>query len=221
MAQYLGLDGFRFGWVAAWIDDLGRQGFDYSADLLRLIQIPHKRAMIDIPVGLPDTGYRNCDVQAQEWLGSSVFLGARRNLLKFESPHEANSYYWRYEGRGFGISRQLWGLKCKIKQVDDIMTPDRQLILRETHPELVFWSRNRKRTLEKKKTDAGRKERMKILKRLGFSEIERWLELRFGTGIGRDDLIDACACAVAARDAAASIGDAKCDAKGLRMEMNY
>jgi predicted RNase H-like nuclease len=221
MAQYLGLDGFRFGWVAAWIDDLGRQGFDYSSDLLSLIRIPHKRAMIDIPIGLPDTGYRTCDVQAHDWLGSSVFLGARRNLLRFESPDEANSYYWNHEGKGSGISRQLWGLKCKIKQVDDIMTPDRQRIIRETHPELVFWSRNRKRNLKKKKTDAGRKERMRILKRSGFGEIERWLSLRFGTGIGRDDLIDACACAVAARDATASVGDSKYDANGLRMEINY
>ena len=123
MAYYLGLDGFRFGWVAAWIDDVGRQGFDYSASLLRLLQIPHKSAMIDIPIGLPDEGYRNCDLKAQGWLGSSVFLGARRNLFDFESSDEANSYYWKHEGKGFGISRQLWCLKSKIKEVDDIMTP--------------------------------------------------------------------------------------------------
>jgi predicted RNase H-like nuclease len=105
--MYLGLDGFRFGWVAVWIDDAGRQGFDYSTSLLHLLKIPHKSAMIDIPIGLPDDGYRNCDLKAKKWLGSSVFLGARRNLSKFESPDEANSYYWKHEGRGFGISRQL------------------------------------------------------------------------------------------------------------------
>ena len=219
--MYLGLDGFRFGWVAAWIDDVGRQGFDYSSSLLRLLQIPHKSAMVDIPIGLPDKGYRNCDLKAQEWLGSSVFLGARRSLFKFESPDEANSYYWNHEGKGFGISRQLWCLKYKIKEVDDIMTPSRQCVVSETHPELVFWARNGKQALEKKKTDAGRKERMRILKNLGFSEIERWLELRFGTGIGRDDLIDACACAIAARDATMSIGGSERDAKGLRMEINF
>ncbi len=30
MARYLGFDGYRRGWVAAWIEDDGRQGFDYS-----------------------------------------------------------------------------------------------------------------------------------------------------------------------------------------------
>ena len=82
--MYLGMDGFRLGWVAAWIDDAGRQGFDYSAGVPRLLQIPHKRAMIDIPIGLPNEGHRNCDLKAQ--VGSSVFLGARRNLFEFESP---------------------------------------------------------------------------------------------------------------------------------------
>jgi predicted RNase H-like nuclease len=101
------------------------------------------------------------------------------------------------------------------------MTPGRQRVVSETHPELVFWTRNRKQILEKKKTDAGRRERMRILKNLGFSEIERWLDLRYGTGIGRDDLIDACACAIAARDATMSIGDSRRDAKGLRMEINF
>jgi predicted RNase H-like nuclease len=219
--MYLGLDGYRFGWVAAWIDDGGRHGFDYSTILMRLLKIPHKRAMIDIPIGLPHEGYRNCDLKARKLLGSSVFLGARRNLFEFESPDEANSYYWKHEGKGFGISRQLWCLKCKIKEVDDTMTPGRQRIISETHPELVFWTRNRKRALERKKTNTGRQERIRILRNLGFSEIERWLEQRFGTGIGRDDLIDACACAVASRHATTSIGDSKRDAKGLLMEINF
>jgi predicted RNase H-like nuclease len=148
-------------------------------------------------------------------------LGARRNLVKFKSADEANSYYWKHEGRGFGISRQLWSLKCKIKEVDDIVTPGSQRVIRETHPELVFWTRNRRKALGKKKTDAGREERIRILSNLGFTETKRWLALRFGTGIGRDDLIDACACAIAARDATISIGDSKRDVKGLRMEINF
>ena len=221
MVKYLGLDGFRLGWVAAWIDDSGRQGFDYSERLERLLQIPHKRAMIDMPIGLPEAGYRKCDLQGREWVGSSVFLGARRNLLGFGSLAEANSHYWEHEGRGRGISCQLWNLRCKISEVDAIMTPSRQRVLCEAHPELVFWSRNRKQALNRKKSDMGRKQRIAILKDLGFSEIERWLGLRRGTGIGRDDLIDACACAVAARDATERIGASKRDAKGLRMEINF
>ena len=106
--------------------------------------------MIDIPIGLPDEGYRNCDLKAQGWLGSSVFLGARRNLFDFESSDEANSYYWKHEGKGFGISRQLWCLKSKIKEVDDIMTPGRQYVVGETHPELVFWNETENKLWKKK-----------------------------------------------------------------------
>jgi hypothetical protein len=44
-----------------------------------------------------------------------------------------------------------------------------------------------------------RKQRIEILKRMGFKNIEAMLGRRWGTGIGRDDLIDAYACAIAAR----------------------
>src|SRR5207244_13377913 len=50
--QYLGLDGFRRGWVAASIDEQGNHGFDYSPSLSRLLSMPHERAMIDMPIGL-------------------------------------------------------------------------------------------------------------------------------------------------------------------------
>ena len=95
MSIFIGIDGFRLGWVAVWIDECGRQGFDYSHSLLRLLSYPHARVMIDIPIGLPERGDRACDRQAQQFLGASVFTGARRGLLKFETQAEANEYYRR------------------------------------------------------------------------------------------------------------------------------
>jgi predicted RNase H-like nuclease len=80
LALYLGLDGFRGGRVAAWIDDHSNHGFDYSPGLSRLLSMPHKRAMIDMPIGLKLSGHRRCDIRARELIGPSVFLGARRNL---------------------------------------------------------------------------------------------------------------------------------------------
>ena len=221
MARYIGLDGFRWGWVAAWIDDTGSQGFDYSPNIGRLLSLPHRRAMVDIPIGLPDTGYRECDVEARRRLGTSVFLGARRNLLEFCSQADANQHYWSFEGEGMGVSAQLWNIRKKIKEVDDIVTPHRQRRICETHPELIFQSRNCNELLSGKKTEAGRQQRLAILIRLGFTQIDHWLELRFRTGIGRDDLIDACACAIAARDATTKIGGGKPDSRGLRMEMHF
>lgn len=221
MAQYLGFDGFRGGWVAAWIDDRGDHGFDYSHGLGRLLAIPHKRAMIDMPIGLKLSGHRRCDISARELVGSSVFLGARRNLWEFPSQAFANQYYWRHEGPGMGISCQLWSIGDKIKEVDDFMTPERQATIKEAHPELIFLKLNDHVRLERKKSEAGRNQRIKLLADRGFVKISKWLTHRYGTGIGRDDLIDACACAVAARDSNARLGGDEIDPRGLRMEINY
>jgi predicted RNase H-like nuclease len=83
LSRYLGVDGFRSGWVAAWIDDDGEGGFDHSPSLGRLLTPLHARAMIDIPIGLKGSGHRKCDVAAGALLGPSVFVGACRNLWRF------------------------------------------------------------------------------------------------------------------------------------------
>ncbi|WP_431202808.1 DUF429 domain-containing protein [Bradyrhizobium betae] len=221
MPNYLGLDGFRFGWVAAWIDDRGDHGFDYSPGLTRLLAMPHAHAMIDMPIGLKPSGYRCCDRQARKLIGPAVFLGARRDLWKFSDMGAANRHYWEHEGRGRGVSAQLWNIREKMKEVDDFMTPEKQETIREAHPELIFWNLADEVRLEPKTSPQGRKQRIELLQGRGFTKIERWLTLRYGTGIGRDDLIDACACAVAARDSKQRVGGDETDPCGLRMEINY
>ena len=221
VSRYLGLDGFRGGWVAACIDEQGNQGFDYSCGLSRLLSIPHRRAMIDMPVGLKMAGHRNCDIRAREWVGASVFLGARRNLWEFPDQASANQYYWEHEGPRTGISCQLWNIRDKIREVDDFITPERQATIGEAHPELIFFRINNHVRLQPKTSETGRNQRIRILVDRGFGRISKWLTQRHGTGIGRDDLIDACACAVAARDSIARFGGDEIDSRGLRMEINY
>jgi predicted RNase H-like nuclease len=221
VTRYLGLDGFRRGWVAAWIDDQGDHGFDYSPGLGRLLSMPHQQAMIDMPIGLKIAGHRKCDISARELLGASVFVGARRNLWEFSDQASANRCYWRDEGPGMGVSCQLWNIRDKIKEVDDFITPERQTTIGETHPELIFWKLGGPLRLQGKKSELGRDQRIRILADQGFVRLSKWLTQRYGTGIGRDDLIDACACAVAARDSNARLGDDEVDSRGLRMEINY
>jgi predicted RNase H-like nuclease len=221
LVPYLGLDGFRGGWVAAWIDGHGNHGFDYSSSIGRLLSIPHQRAMIDMPIGLKLSGHRECDIRARELVGASVFLGARRNLWEFQDQASANQYYWRHEGPGMGVSCQLWNIRDKIKEVDDFITPDRQATIGEAHPELIFWKLGDPLRLDGKKSALGRDQRIKLLADRGFVKLSKWLTQRYGTGIGRDDLIDACACAVAARDSTSRLGGAEVDIRGLRMEINY
>jgi predicted RNase H-like nuclease len=221
LAHYLGLDGFRGGWVVAWIDDQGNHGFDYSPSLSRLLSMPHKRAMIDMPIGLKLSGHRQCDLRARELAGASVFLGARRNLWEFPDQASANQYYWRHEGPGMGVSCQLWNIRDKIREIDDFITPNCQATIGEAHPELIFRNFGNQLRLGGKKSARGRDQRIRLLTDRGFVKLSKWLTQRYGTGIGRDDLIDACACAVAARDSNARLGGDEVDSRGLRMEINY
>ncbi|MEH2484735.1 DUF429 domain-containing protein [Bradyrhizobium sp. AZCC 2230] len=219
MPTYLGLDGFRFGWVAAWIDDRGQQGFDYSPGLTRLLSVPHARAMIDMPIGLKAEGYRCCDKLARKLVGPAVFLGARRDLWLFSDMAAANKHYWQHNDKG--VSAQLWNIRDKIREVDAMMAPERQATISEAHPELIFWNLAGQIQLEPKSSPRGREQRIKLLRDRGFIKIEKWLTQRHGTGIGRDDLVDACACAVAARDSTQRVGGDEIDPRGLRMEINY
>ena len=220
-SNFLGLDGFRFGWVSAWIDDRGDHGFDYSPGLTRLLAMRHARAMIDMPIGLKSSGYRACDLRARELVGPAVFLGARRDLWTFPDMAAANRHYWAHEGEGRGISAQLWNIRDKLREVDDAMTPTRQAMIGEAHPELIFWNLAGQVRLAKKTSAQGLEQRISLLEQRGFTRLPKWLKLRHGTGIARDDLIDACACAVAARDSRQRVGGKEFDPRGLRMEINY
>jgi predicted RNase H-like nuclease len=221
VGTYIGIDGYRRGWVAVYLDKAGGRYFDHSCSLDGLLAVPHTCAMIDLPVGLPDRGYRQCDVEARAVVGSRVFLGARWGVWEFESFQAANDHYWRTSDSG--ISQQLWCIRHKLRDVNTAMTPARQAKLRETHPELVF-RRLAGVDLESKKTATGRQRRIKVLLAHGVKEIEHWLGMRKGTGIGRDDLIDACACALAARDSKNRFpgkNEPELDSRGIRMEIWY
>jgi len=103
------------------------------------------------------------------------------------------------------------------------MTPSRQAKLRETHPELVF-RRLAGGPLDSKKSESGCKQRIELLMNHGIRDINRWLGTRKGTGIGRDDLIDACACALAARDSKNRFprkNKPEFNSRGIRMETWY
>ena len=219
----LGLDGFRNGWVAVLLDR-DQQDLAFPCDIAEALGVGFDRAAIDIPIGMNDDGQRSCDRLARERLrphGSRVFTGARRWLWEeFSDPDQANE-----EARRRGqsrISRQLWHLGQKITQVDAFTRINRSLDVREAHPELVFLRLNDGRPLPSKKSEEGISRRRKLLRRHGFRDIDRWLTgKRIGTGAKRDDVLDACAAALAARDPAGSIpeGTPPLDGLGLPMQI--
>jgi predicted RNase H-like nuclease len=70
----------------------------------------------------------------------------------------------------------------------------------------VFFRLNDGKPLPKKKSEEGDLFRRHLLERQGFRDLDAWLSVkRIGTGAKRDDVLDACAVALAARDVAKRI----------------
>ncbi|KRR21203.1 hypothetical protein CQ14_21635 [Bradyrhizobium lablabi] len=169
-------------------------------------------------------GERACDLLAREKLrphASRVFTGARRWLWQeFCDPDKANEEALR---RGqTRVSRQLWHIGRKIMEVDAFVRANARHDIREVHPELVFLRLNGGKPLPSKKSEEGEDLRLRLLKRAGLREIDRWLaEARIGTGAKRDDVLDACAVALAARGPHGCVpeGAPLLDAHGLPMQI--
>lgn len=224
MATFLGLDGFRGGWVAVTIAGRHR-ALAFLRSVRELHAIPFDRAAIDCPIGLPDVGERACDRAARALLkphASRVFTGARRGLWAHGTQAAANAVLRaRGEARA---SIQLWNIGPKICEVDDFITPELQSRIIETHPELVFCRPNRGVPLPSKKTADGIAQRRVLLLAAGFGDLDDWLSTaRRGSGAKVDDVLDACAAALAARDAVHVLpqGEAPRDRRGLAMQIWY
>jgi predicted RNase H-like nuclease len=178
---------------------------------------------IDIPIGLAPDGPRRADVEARQRLGprrSSVFPAPVRSVLTATTYEEACSLSRAACGKA--VSKQLYNILPKIREVDALVTPERQRRLFEMSPELSLAVLAGAPMAHPKTTPAGRTERIDALGRVfGHAEIERHL-LRTPNGARRDDILDAFAGAWTARRRAAAQhlqlgGDV--DARGLRMEV--
>jgi predicted RNase H-like nuclease len=219
----IGLDGFSRGWVAVHLDG-DEQTISFHANVAEALSGRFDRAGIDIPIGMTDDGERACDLLAREKLrphSSRVFTGARRWLWQdYSDPDQANREALR---RGqTRVSRQLWHLGRKIMEVDTFLRAHPLFDVREVHPELVFLRLNCGKPLPAKKSEEGDALRRRLLKRQGFRAIDRWLdEQRIGTGAKRDDVLDAYAVAIAAREPAGCLpeGTLPTDEFGLPMRI--
>ena len=221
-----GIDGCRAGWVMVRRDATGR--FEPPLVVASLDDLPATdMVVIDIPIGLPESGRRACDLEARAMLGkrrSSVFTGVRRPLLAIATYEEANVCGKR---DGEGLTRQLWNILPKIREVDDWITPARNRTFREGHPELSFTAVAGRPMAHYKKTGEGEAERLDAL--AGFIDratVLEWLDGARGSGAARDDIFDALAlCRSAARVVLGCHGqlpaDPPRDARGLPMEMVF
>jgi len=229
MTFVLGVDGCRAGWLAVRLD-LGGCGIEallaeYWAAL------PWRQAAmiaVDMPLGLADAGPRDCDIAARGLLPpgrkSSVFPPPRRYMLACANWQAAQDLGRAREGTG--ISKQAWNITDKIRELDEALDPADQTRVREVHPELVFHRLNDWQALPPKRRLEDQEARLALLQRAGLPEIAPWLDHFPRQAAGRDDVIDAAACAYTAQRLLAGAAERlpatpPRDSRGLRMEICY
>ncbi len=224
-----GLDGCRAGWVVVTVPADGpvAGALDIavltSADpvLAALGSGRMVAAAIDIPIGLSAREPRACDAEARRLIGprrSSVFPAPVRSVLGSGTYGEACDASRRACGRG--ISKQLFNILPKIREIDRLQSPCMQSQLFEMHPELSFTVLAGAPMRCNKRTADGRSERLAAL-RAAFGDLDRLVEAP-PAGAKRDDVLDAMVGAWTARRyvsrAHIQLGG-EVDETGLRMEM--
>ncbi len=227
MSIVAGLDGCPGGWVQVMVsaDGQGKTQVMVVPDIAAVVSNVDSGRLaavgIDIPIGLPDSGSRRCDIEARKMIGprrNSVFPAPARGLLGSETYEEASARSRAISGKG--ISRQTFAILPRIHEVDLLMTPDRQRHLVEVHPEVCFTILAGGPMAHHKATNEGRAERLAALRRV-FPDVDEHAVRRIRR-TQPDDVLDAYAAAWSARRWLArthvQLGGTT-DGRGLRMEM--
>ena len=166
MTSVLGVDGWRGAWVAVRVSWSG--GEDRPARILgwdagRFSDLLHDDdavIAVDMPIGLPESGPRRCDLAAREALrpaGSRVFAVPAREAWATADLGAANR--WLRAAGEPGMSAQAFALRAGIAEVAEHASDPR---LVEVHPELAFVELSGK-VLPAKKTAQGVARRIQAL----------------------------------------------------------
>ena len=205
----VGVDGCRSGWVCACRSAEGlnvRVVPDFETVWTDVVSEATNRILVDIPIGLPTSSRRTCDVEARRRLGSrasTVFFAPVRGVLD-ATTHERASAENR-DKTGYGLSIQAWNLVPKIRAVDSLLraTPRARTIVSESHPELAFAAFAGAPLTEPKSTAEGRRRRLDVLgETLPDDDPEavyrETVDRTLRSELGRDDILDALVLTAAA-----------------------
>ena len=184
---------------------------------------------VDMPIGLSESGYRQCEVEARKILrphGSRVFRIPARGALAFAPSDWVGANTWsKHQGYG-GISKQAWNIWPKIAEIDGTIAASDQSRIYEAHPELAFCVMNGGRPLISKHTSQGLKARRRLLRKASFTRLDGWLANPRQIRAKPDDIFDACALLMTAErirrgDVLTLPPTVVRDARGLRMAIHY
>ena len=230
-----GVDGCRAGWFAVTFDpevgEIDAAVYRSARDLMAATRASAVVA-VDIPIGLPEAGQRECDREARRLLGwprrNSVFPSPIRPALRAADRLEASEITQSVDGRRVGV--QAWAITSKIREMDAALQEDLAIRsgVKEVHPEVSFWALAGGRPMRhSKKHKAGREERRALIAReYGVSAIAAVRDCFVRPDVADDDILDAFAALWTAGRIAA--GRARAlprrpirDSDGLLMEIRY
>lgn len=219
----VGVDAYKLGWVAVAISPAGFECAQAAPTLGAIVEeFGSARAIaVDIPIGLPEHGRRQCDQAAATMLGprrSSVFLTPPRAALLAPTHAAASAICTQLTGKG--LTQQAYGLRTRILEAEIVAEADRRIF--EVHPELSFRWMGDRFLASAKGTWAGMWDRLELLEHQGIS-LPRHLGL--ADLVPATDLLDAAAAAWSARrrinGESLSVSEPEIDAKSFPVSIWY
>ena len=237
MTWVAGVDGCKKGWFLVSRElEIGTIRYRRIDNLGEVFEQPEdpRFVAVDIPIGLLSHGRkggRECDKKAREILGkprsNSIFSAPVRAALNYFDYPSALRANRASSPESVGISQQCFGLFPKMREADELVTPELQKRIREVHPELCFFELNEHRPMKygkKHRGGLGLRERRELLCKEDFSTVINDATASPRSEIAEDDILDACVAYWTAERIHQSI--ATCirenpskDERGFRMEM--
>lgn len=232
MTPVVGVDGCPGGWIAV------RWGENVSHHLCRsfaeVMALDAAIIAVDMPIGFPQGSGRAAEREVRQRLGdrqSSVFAVPSRAAVMCADYREACTANLASSDPPKKVSKQIFHIFPKMREIDALMTPELQSRVVEVHPELAFWAMNGAASLALPKKVKGQPHgpglelRKALLGKAGFPLASLPPVAYRRADVGADDLIDACACAWSARRllegrAVSFPADPPRDARGLRMAIS-
>src|SRR5262245_7151509 len=207
------VDGCRVASIAAFVRPHGEDvRITVVPRFVDVLDAPEQPAVIavDVPIGLPErtgAGGRAAENAVRPLLGqrqSSVFSVPSRTAIYAPDYVAACHAALATSQPPRKVSRQLFNISPKIREVDAILRANPELATRvfEVHPELAFWRLNGDRPLPEAKKVKSRPYEPGLILRwelLALAGLPLALTLAPPSGAATDDLIDAIACAAVAR----------------------
>lgn len=184
-----GVDGTRRGWVYALVEE--RKVLEIG--LMERFSFLGFPVLVDIPIGLPETGERVCDRLARKILSrraGCVFTVPVREAIYQKTYEDALMINRKKQGKGFSV--QFWNIVEKVREVDLFLRENPSLVsvIKESHPELCFL-RLSGRLLASKHTEEGIKQRIDVLRRFLTLDVKELKKTEERLKVALHDLLDA------------------------------